>query len=931
MKYISKIASAIILGILGAGSANAIPADPTLRSFTQPDGSEVSLRKVGDEYFHCYLTPEGKPVRMDAAGYYRYVDADGQPTGNIVGRGNATATEYSELRAMMLEKSPRTPYRQRLRDNLFSRTNPLAFDSEFDNNDCHDIRAVPTKGKRKVLVILVEYADQTFSTPNPEKAFHDMLNKEGYSYNGATGSARDYYLRSSFGQYQPDFDVYGPVRLSKEMAYYGANNEYDNDIRPGEIVREACNLLDPKIDFAQYDTSGDGKVDNVYIFYPQVGEAAGGPKESIWPHAWELTEMGINLTLDGVKISRYAMSDELTYRGTLVGIGTFCHEFAHVLGLPDLYDTTYGGALDPGTYSIEAKGSYNNESRTPPIFSAYERYALEWIKPYELPANATVEMLPSVDYPVMYKISTNVATDYFLIENRQPLDWDAYTPGYGMLVWHIDYDKDYWEYNKVNTEPDHQRIDIVEADPTATTSSLARFTYPGNAEVFSLTSDQSKAPTLQNFQGNNPHVRLTDIHVKPDGTLSFHAESQQKGSFERPKSPKVSIENIETTSFTINWQPENGMEYYATVMTPDTYRGNNIEFCAPLTYIGKKIGNSGKFVFSGLQEGVPYTLWLRAVDANGGISEPTTVVVPTYPVHPKEVWRGHINSPKVDNESTVLTWASSSNHNAPYELTIGKYTSDEIVDTKSNDFSNMKLSGWRLLSAKSNNTIFGAAAPSLEFTETGGMCSTPTFDAPVLKLSFWAAHPGEGLAMLDILGLDATRRVVSHTTVDKFSTKGSTIDIEMPDNVCSIKMNYRHTGSPLYIDDINVTLGKRVYTPVEGYDALTVNGNEISVSGLDKDTEYCAYIRPAGCEERSNTVKFKAVPSSIESITADNVGKLNFRVVNGILELTSEETSYAVYTADGCCLTTGHIGSFELPAPGVYIIRSGRSSAKVVY
>ena len=236
----------------------------------------------------------------------------------------------------------------------------------------------PTIGRQKSLVILIQFSDVKFSSiDNPHQFYDDMLNKEGFTWsNGANGSARDFYLQSSNSLFDPDFTVVGPVTLSNKATYYGSDDE-GQDFRMGEAIKEACELVDDEVDFSEYDTNGDGYVDNIYFFYAGGGQADDpNGTELIWPHSAIVEEAwDMKLVYDDKVIGHYACSNELRYSavGDLQpsGIGTFVHEFGHVLGLVDHYDTSYGYfTFGLGAYDTMASGSYNNNMHTPPLFSA---------------------------------------------------------------------------------------------------------------------------------------------------------------------------------------------------------------------------------------------------------------------------------------------------------------------------------------------------------------------------------------------------------------------------------------------------------------------------------------------------------------------------------------------------------------------------------
>ena len=238
------------------------------------------------------------------------------------------------------------------------------------------INDFPTTGTQRSLVILVQFDDDKFtSVDDPYEYYYNMLNQEGFTHaNGANGSARDFYHDCSNGQFDPQFDVVGPVTLSREQGYYGGDATNMLDTMAYRMVIEACELVDADVDFSQYDLNGDGVVDNIYFFYAGFGQADSGQGSTIWPHAGKLEQDWLQEMPqhDGVLINRYATSNEIRYgTGPMfkpVGIGTFVHEFGHVLGLVDHYDTGYGGSFHPNTWDTMAAASYNDNQNTPPTF-----------------------------------------------------------------------------------------------------------------------------------------------------------------------------------------------------------------------------------------------------------------------------------------------------------------------------------------------------------------------------------------------------------------------------------------------------------------------------------------------------------------------------------------------------------------------------------
>lgn len=417
-----------LLCAAAATSCWAVPAKRIFQTQTGPDGTPIEVMKVGDERSHHFVDRRGQ----------MFVESDER----------LRATSQAEL-------SQRQAFR-RVPGNV----------GTFPGT------TFPALGEQKALVILVEYKDVSFSIGSDAKAkqyFTDMLNKEGFSEYGATGSVSQYFRENSGGKFNCQFDVFGPVTLSQRRSYYGGNDRYGNDKAPEKMVVEACRALDNDIDFREYDRDGDGQVDNVYIIYAGQGEASYGSSETVWPHSWNLSEAGETLQLDGVTIDLYGCSNEWE-DGKPDGMGTFTHEFSHILGLPDLYHTTSQSAnYTPGEWSVLDYGPYNNDGRTPPAYSSFERNALGWINLVELTSTDDIKELDDLLTTNQAYCLTNPSNpkEFYLMETRNQQGWDKYLPAAGMLIWHVDYNSATWGQNTVNNTKSHQGVDLIEADGIA--------------------------------------------------------------------------------------------------------------------------------------------------------------------------------------------------------------------------------------------------------------------------------------------------------------------------------------------------------------------------------------------------------------------------------------------------------------------------------
>jgi len=554
MKKTSQILLAALLFLTGI-SAYAVPARRVARTYTQPDGTTVTLTAVGDEFSHYYLTEDGQVVVGAENGYFFAVpDLNGAPMASSVKASNSSmrTEEARTLLAGVSASSMRSAATARRQAKAKTRAAgaqraagraKAASSSNWPSGiGLFPDNTFPVTGSPDVAIILVQFKDTRFALSNPRQYFTDFATKKGFSDSGvsgtsfssseykATGSALDYFTAASNGQFTPNFHVLGPVTLSNNMSYYGGNDVWGEDIRPQEMVKEAAQLLDPTTDFSIFDTDGDGFIDNLYVIYAGLGEANGGSEDTIWPHSYTLyTNASSAVKVDGKILASYACSAEIfdMYGSSFVadGIGTFCHEFSHVMGLPDLYQTEYDQStehLTPSDYSIMDYGSYNNNSRTPPTYSIYERNAMGWadIEVLEEGVGKLAELEHMLTSNKGYAIRTADTNEFFLLENRQLSGWDAYIPNHGMLIWHIDYDDNTWNNNAPNNLK-KQCVDIVEAGGSADNSSastMRQYPFPGTKNVTSFTS--STTPALKSWAGKSIDVPLTNIK-EANGKITF--------------------------------------------------------------------------------------------------------------------------------------------------------------------------------------------------------------------------------------------------------------------------------------------------------------------------------------------------------------------------------------------------------------------------
>ena len=555
-------------------TAGAIPAKRVQRTLTLADGRQVTATQCGDENFHYWKTSDGRA---------------------LVASGEGTFTEMTLSQAqerlatrVQANNSRRRARNARRKSAWGAETNPIS-------------------GERKGLVVLVNF--KNLSLKHTRAEYDDYFNKVGYSANGCSGSVHDYFLSQSYGKFSLDFDVMGPVTLSKNYSYYGANDSDGNDKYAGEMVAEAVKLAVSGIDLSQYDWDGDGYVDQVYVVYAGYGEHAGASASTIWPHEYELSSASQYgdgpgaVTIGGVTVDTYACSCELrgTSGSTMDGIGTACHEFSHCMCLPDMYDTQ-GSNFGMDTWDLMDYGSYRGEDgwgESPAPYTSYERMYCGWLTPVELTGGCEVTDMPAItSEPVAYMLRNDnprYPGEYYLLENHQQEGWDEYAPAHGMLVVHVDFDSKVWTDNSVNTSTSHQRMTIIPGDNKLSSENTAGDTWPGTSRNTALTDTSRPSATLYNANSNGRKYMGHPIEniAEKNGKVSFTFD----GGTPMPQLDKpASLVATQVTAggFTAQWQTVDGATSYEVTLTERSAGSASVEESILLDEDFAGFNNGGK-------------------------------------------------------------------------------------------------------------------------------------------------------------------------------------------------------------------------------------------------------------------------------------------------------------------------------------------------
>lgn len=526
--------------LLSTASLWARPAWSKPVDVTQPDGTVVTLCLRGDEYLSFSTTVDGYTVIKCADGFYRYAEKTSEGTltaTSFVARNQNQRTD-EELSFLATQKKMIVPKMTesalKRKEMAATMVNPIYGEKP---NGAH---RSPTSiwphidyNNFKGLVVLVNFSDVKFTdvkfqSDDEVKGFFQTLtseknltdNSHQYYPVDVEGSARDYFYANSMGIFDPTFDVYGPVTINKKADEVGGKNASDNTL--ASMFKSALNQLNSEIDFSQYDLNNDGYIDMVYFIFAGYGSYVQGNNAGyLWPHAnnWTGYSSWIGMpSYDGKKFGRYACSVQIQdwesqkdQHQWFDGIGTICHEFSHVLGLADHYDTDYeenGYSGGTGEWDVMAGGADFNYGLTPVGYNALERHMLGFAEPQELTESGNYELQPFATGNQAYILKTGTKDDDFYLENRQKEGWDRFLPGHGLLVWRADTSKpSIWKENNVNNNASHQYFEMLT-------------TAPNGGKLVDLTS--TTVPALVSWAGQPAIMDLYDI-TEEGGVVTFTA------------------------------------------------------------------------------------------------------------------------------------------------------------------------------------------------------------------------------------------------------------------------------------------------------------------------------------------------------------------------------------------------------------------------
>lgn len=599
----------LLFGLLFAAmTAGAVKMKPGINIIKQADGTTITVRAYGDEDLSYFLASDGTLLYQEGTNFYiAGVKADGTlySTGVLAHEPSMrTIKEISAIKAQNAKAFYNSMETQAKANKV--RREPMTPDNSL----------LPSLGKHKIPVILVEFSDVEFSVENPKATFDkylngkELFNKEtdpemGQNY----ASVAKYFKDMSFGKFEPEFEVFGPVNLGKPLATYGAG--YSSQENMGLLLTDACTAVDDEVDFTQYDSNDDGNIDLIYIIYAGFSQSiAGNSTDCIHPKSGYLS---LAKSFDGMDVKRYGVNNELNgtpadqANGPIInGIGLFCHEFSHCMGLPDLYPKSGSIAeacinQNMDYWSLMDAGEYTANGYRPTAYTAWERERLGWMEIGTLTGPSNVELKSLDEGGAAFRIYNDkdeTGHEYYIVENVQNNGWNKNLFGNGLMVTHVDYLSSQFSLGgcKVNNTEGHPRMHVMAADGmfvpeyflgSTIEDSYITFLKEHNADlvakyggqVFSI--DDYKAEAAGDlFPGTSNATSLTD-DSQPMKAWTYNGETMGK--------PITDITNdtekgIVSFKFMGGGEPVDGINEVTVNKTTDsrvysisgTYMGNDI-------------------------------------------------------------------------------------------------------------------------------------------------------------------------------------------------------------------------------------------------------------------------------------------------------------------------------------------------------------------
>lgn len=884
-----KILFNIILSVACTVAAYAVPAYPGLVTKTQPDGTEISYYLRGDEYFSYSESEDGYLIKKNADNVFEYARLTSkgiETTGIKVNALNARTRNEN----IYLSGAQKVSEIETTLNNINTEKRQQAAQRKGGQQ-----RAYPLKGSPKSLVILVSYSDVEFKSD--PKDYTRLLNEEGYSDNGGTGSAVDYFKGCSNGVFGPEFVVVGPYTLPQTQKFYGEQVGDRHDKNAQQMIIDACYAADADVDFKEFDTDNDGRLDNVFVYYAGHNQAEHGGDDTVWPHR---SYIATQVKVDDVYVGDYACTSEFSGSEgrTRCGIGTFCHEFGHVLGLPDWYATNYAGHKTLGSWDIMDSGSYNNNGRTPPTYSSYERFFLGWLTPEIIEEGKAYTAEPLITSNRAYIISKNThnlvgsspnPNEFFMVENRKAVGQDAGVPAEGLLVSHIIYNAATWSNNNPNNDPQNMGNSIVCAFgdtstprsnvfPGSTDKTICELILKNGEKLPDLTNIKEEGENITFFCGEDVNAPKIDI-VDEIGEFTSYVDDREEVPTFKPEVKTVeltgrnlagekvtiSLRTASRSKFSVRQHTEAGDSDFEYSIEVPVNEDKTLSCKIDIQFKATEI-NYTKPVTDKLS--MTCDSYSTQIDLVGNTRREVFVVTPVA-----------YDALDVSPYSFTAHWNTIEDART-YYLTVYTIKDNESREVETFDsFDKEAPAGWQA----NFNTVqrnYKASAPMAAFfKKTGDVIESKEYIMTPTRIAFWM-HSMNSTGTIKIEAADATETWTSiYTEAVTPTTRGKNVTVDVPETETGYKkfrISYEteegNSTEGLAFDDFTAIFDREYVYVYDNYMTFSPNfqadpDTSFVISNLTPETTYIYNVKASDQDQYGEYENITAASNDVTVTT----------------------------------------------------------------
>ena len=537
-----------------------------------------------------------------------------------------------------------------------------------------------------------------------------------------------------------------------------------------------------------------------------------------------------------------------------MGIGTFVHEFGHVLGFADHYNTQNAYATNtPGSWDVMASGSYNGDQNCPATFNAFERHSLGWIDLTELnPATDTLISVPALtDKSFAYRVSVpNRDNEYFIIENRQQKSWDSYLPGHGLLVWHIDENQKLWDLNQPNNDTSHPCVDIVEADRRSTANGDGGDSFPGTNNVTS-------------FSFNGWYDRNVFGLAYVDETVDSDVRFLLSGGNYKLDNPQVSVSDIRGRSVKVSWTEVKYAKSYNVSLLKDGKQAISINT------------TDLEAGFTGLEPLTEYTAVVQATLADY-VSDSVKVNFTTADLTFEERKVNAKAAFNITDDSFTGSWDAVAGAKK-YSVTLYKRTMDGVADlTCGFDEGVENLpAGWETTATTTSGSYYGEEKPSLRMNSDGMYIKMAAKGQKINNLKFWRRSSNSACKIAVDQYVNGAWTLVGDTLQPEAANKATeSFAINGAD---SVRITVRVPKGYVLIDDVCLTYNYELNTPLNTFET---DKTYYTFTGLDNTVLYAYSVVASDGTNSSLSSDTISVPElTVNGISVKNTDAANETVV----------------------------------------------------